>query len=494
MRVLLPFYRRDSSDSSSSSDEEEIYATGGNPQNVAVKEQEEERSSSSKVGEPAVRETAAREERLATSKAPAKPKESSLEKQIHPYNLSKDGLDKAESKTEPQPREELKKLPSKSSERTANSKPQNEEPQAPFSSSNPVQKQLSLAVSRPEFSAGESNSYSQDENPKKRQAADHPLHQQSIESGGGSRLLLVSTEPNNSDSLPPPAISQAILLKGPDTHGDNDTTATFAAKRSRTDSKPSPQVRTHKHSNMAVGGKRRSVDDSEDYDDEEEEDMASFALPPANFWVQPAENEPPVIQNHPPPKVPLVASAAAASSNPDDPAQDTQEEGIQPVAAAAAAAPKQQKQAPSLDEFHQNLKTQGLEMVEQEGDGNCLFRAVSLQVYGQSDNHAEVRERCLDFMEQNEEHYSAFVATDEGDLTFQDYIARKRSNGVHGNNPEIQAISELYNRPVEVYTADSSQPMNIFHAEYKTSDPPIRLSYHDGNHYNAVVDPLLPTA
>ena len=36
--------------------------------------------------------------------------------------------------------------------------------------------------------------------------------------------------------------------------------------------------------------------------------------------------------------------------------------------------------------------------------------------------------------------------------------------------------------------------MNIFHAEYKTDDAPIRLSYHDGNHYNAVVDPLVPTA
>ena len=37
----------------------------------------------------------------------------------------------------------------------------------------------------------------------------------------------------------------------------------------------------------------------------------------------------------------------------------------------------------------------------------------------------------------------------------------------------------------------------IFHAEYGGSGPtdcPIRLSYHDGEHYNAVVDPLLPTA
>jgi len=55
----------------------------------------------------------------------------------------------------------------------------------------------------------------------------------------------------------------------------------------------------------------------------------------------------------------------------------------------------------------------------------------------------------------------------------------------------------LYNRPVEVYDADiisAEKPLNIFHAEYKTDDKPIRLSYHDGNHYNAVIDPLCPTA
>lgn len=44
------------------------------------------------------------------------------------------------------------------------------------------------------------------------------------------------------------------------------------------------------------------------------------------------------------------------------------------------------------------------------------------------------------------------------------------------------------------YARNTAKPINIFQSDYKTSDTPIRLSYHDGNHYNAVVDPLLPTA
>ena len=42
--------------------------------------------------------------------------------------------------------------------------------------------------------------------------------------------------------------------------------------------------------------------------------------------------------------------------------------------------------------------------------------------------------------------------------------------------------------------SNGASPINIFQSEYKTGDTPLRVSYHDGNHYNAVIDPLLPTA
>ena len=34
-----------------------------------------------------------------------------------------------------------------------------------------------------------------------------------------------------------------------------------------------------------------------------------------------------------------------------------------------------------------------------------------------------------------------------------------------------------------------AEPVNIFFGVYKTDNPPIRLSYHSGIHYNSVVDP-----
>ena len=50
-------------------------------------------------------------------------------------------------------------------------------------------------------------------------------------------------------------------------------------------------------------------------------------------------------------------------------------------------------------QFRATLKKErGLEIREQEGDGNCLFRAISLQVYGDPSMHGEVRKQCMDHM------------------------------------------------------------------------------------------------
>lgn len=82
------------------------------------------------------------------------------------------------------------------------------------------------------------------------------------------------------------------------------------------------------------------------------------------------------------------------------------------------------------------------------------------------------------------------------DEDFDSYINRKRQDKVHGNNPELQALSEIYNRPIEIFCPENggAEPINIFQSELKTNDLPIRLSYEDGNHYNAIIDPYTPTA
>jgi OTU domain-containing protein 5 len=82
------------------------------------------------------------------------------------------------------------------------------------------------------------------------------------------------------------------------------------------------------------------------------------------------------------------------------------------------------------------------------GDGNCLFHAVSHQLYGTEKFHGVVRAACMDHMERQAQFYSQFVVG--GATRFKEYIRLKRMDGVWGDDPEIQAICELYDRPVEV--------------------------------------------
>ncbi|KAL5967246.1 OTU domain-containing protein 5-B [Taenia solium] len=105
----------------------------------------------------------------------------------------------------------------------------------------------------------------------------------------------------------------------------------------------------------------------------------------------------------------------------------------------------------------------GWKVVRVHGDGACLFRSCK-----------------------NREHFSQYVTED-----FDHYLHRKRQPNCFGNHLEIQAISELYNRPVEIYY-NNVVPINVFHAEY-SHDVPIRLGYYGRTHYNSIIDPCKPS-
>jgi len=139
------------------------------------------------------------------------------------------------------------------------------------------------------------------------------------------------------------------------------------------------------------------------------------------------------------------------------------------------------------EHLQERLNSVGLEIHQMNADGNCLFRSVADQIYGDPEKHELVRSLCMDFMEKERDHYSQFVTED-----FEDYVNRKKKNKCHGNHLELQAIAELYNRAVEIYTYDENS-LNLFHELYTTDNPPIRISYHHGNHYNSVKDPSNPT-
>uniref|UniRef100_A0A182PE28 ubiquitinyl hydrolase 1 n=1 Tax=Anopheles epiroticus TaxID=199890 RepID=A0A182PE28_9DIPT len=134
--------------------------------------------------------------------------------------------------------------------------------------------------------------------------------------------------------------------------------------------------------------------------------------------------------------------------------------------------------------FAKVLSERGFILQEMEEDGACLFRAISLQIYGDQDMHEAIRQQTMDYIYQNREYFAQFVTED-----ITDYVERKRANHVHGNHIEIQAMSEMYNRSVELYCYQT-EPTNIFNSDQiNNGNEPFRLSYQRSSHYNAIVNP-----
>jgi len=142
------------------------------------------------------------------------------------------------------------------------------------------------------------------------------------------------------------------------------------------------------------------------------------------------------------------------------------------------------------EEFERELhEKKGFDIKQMATDGACMFRAVADQVYGDQEMHSVVRRHCMDYMLKNRDFFSPYVTED-----FSCYIRRKRNEHAHGNHIEMQALSEMYNRPIEVYQY-SCEPINTFHSRsyYHDDNAPIRLSYHGNVHYNSISDPYNPT-
>jgi OTU domain-containing protein 5 len=91
------------------------------------------------------------------------------------------------------------------------------------------------------------------------------------------------------------------------------------------------------------------------------------------------------------------------------------------------------------------------------GDGNCLFRSISDQLYGDEKYYDDIRKLCMDYIEHEKIFFQDYVA---GDI--EEYIEKKRRDGEWGDDIEIQAISEIYARPIEIY-AFESKPIRTFH-------------------------------
>ena len=149
--------------------------------------------------------------------------------------------------------------------------------------------------------------------------------------------------------------------------------------------------------------------------------------------------------------------------------------------------------------FATSMNARKLRIKSMAGDGNCLFRAIADQVYGDSDEHPVVQ-KLLDYVMKDSNHFAAFFddENEEGDRSFSDYCQRLQQDGQWGGNMELAAACEVYG--VQIIVHQSGTNANAYclqpsreapdHTEsLDTGGGPgiaIHISYHGDCHYNSV--------
>ena len=147
---------------------------------------------------------------------------------------------------------------------------------------------------------------------------------------------------------------------------------------------------------------------------------------------------------------------------------------------------KQKSEIAQLEEkFKKKLQKYNYILHIVPSDGNCLFSSVSDQVYGTDKHNLLIREKCMDYIEKNSIFYSRYI--EGGETQMPAYIKRKRKSGIWGDNMEIQALSEIYKRPIEIYINPDKPITSYSNIRHDKKKFPIKISFHGNKHYNSIV-------
>lgn len=139
--------------------------------------------------------------------------------------------------------------------------------------------------------------------------------------------------------------------------------------------------------------------------------------------------------------------------------------------------------------FNERMENMGLYIYEIEADGNCLFRAISHQLYCNENNHSELREMCVDHMWKYKDRFEVFCTS-----SFESYCQRMRMPGTWAAELEVRAMEEILDRVFTIYSSDNKEekpsPMQMNFDEallVGINVETVKLSYH-GIHYNSIYD------
>ena len=115
---------------------------------------------------------------------------------------------------------------------------------------------------------------------------------------------------------------------------------------------------------------------------------------------------------------------------------------------------KQNGLSPDMSVLTYRLSQLGLRPVDVGGAGDCLFRAVSHQLFGTSDNHLQIRAVGIEHLRDHPEHFIESIVGH----SWLHYLSNMARQGTWCDNVIIQAVANAFN--CTIHSTESAE--NLF--------------------------------
>ena len=137
-----------------------------------------------------------------------------------------------------------------------------------------------------------------------------------------------------------------------------------------------------------------------------------------------------------------------------------------------------------------------------EGDGNCLFRAISKELFGDDTHHKNLREIIIEYILTNSESFKQFLSNNSE--TIFEHCQTVSKLGTFGTQVEIYALAYFIHIPIYVYSMVGLASMwrwlqynpkqilkyNPIYSNLPLPSPHnyhIELCHTNGNHFDRII-------
>ncbi|CAM9335650.1 unnamed protein product, partial [Ectocarpus fasciculatus] len=150
---------------------------------------------------------------------------------------------------------------------------------------------------------------------------------------------------------------------------------------------------------------------------------------------------------------------------------------------------RENKISSGLNLMAQRLRFLKLHMVSMEDDGNCQFRAIAYELYGNQNHHEFVREKVMLYLKEHSSDFSFYVGEEAEWQRYLSSMAKARS---WGDELTLTAAAKSFGVSINVITTEE-QNWLLRYSDGQSEGERRRelfLVYISPIHYNVVTPPF----